>query len=291
MVTTAFVFAGQGAQTVGMGKALFEKHPRARELFGRAGEALGFDLAKACFEGPQETLNRTDICQPALLVHGIAALETCEAKPAAEAAAGLSLGEYTACVFAGALEFETAVRLVKRRGQWMQEACEAVPSGMASILGLRREGVAQACREAGGIVGIANINAPGQIVISGENGALARAVENCKALGAKRAIPLKVAGAYHSLLMKPAQDKMQAELAQATFRAPRVPIVCNVDAKPTMDPERLRRNLSVQITSSVLWEDSIRVIGAQKYYEFGPGRVLAGLIRKIDEKAEVESIE
>ncbi len=290
-MTTAFVFAGQGAQTVGMGKALCEKHPKARELFDRASKVLGFDLVKACWEGPQEHLSRTDICQPALLVHGIAAIEALDSHPLVAAAAGLSLGEYSACVYAGALEFEEAVRLVKLRGQWMQEACEAVPSGMASILMLDREKCAQACREADGVVVVANINAPGQIVISGEKGALDRAIEKAKALGAKRAIPLKVAGAYHSPLMKPAQDKMQAELAKAKFSKPRVPVVCNVTARPTTDPDELRRNLSVQITSSVLWEDSVRAIAATKYYEFGPGKVLAGLIKKIDDKAEVESIE
>lgn len=291
MASVAFVFAGQGAQAVGMGRALCEKHAKARELFECASRVLDFDLAKACFEGPQDVLNRTDVCQPALLVHGIAALEALAPKPDVSATAGLSLGEYTACVFAGALDFETAVRLVKLRGQWMQEACDAVPGGMAAILALDREKAAQACREAGGVVVVANLNAPGQVVISGEKEALARAIERCKALGARRATPLPVAGAYHSPLMKPAQDRMQAELAKAKFARPRVPVVCNVTARPTADPEELRRNLSVQITSPVLWEDSIRAIRAPKYYEFGPGKVLAGLIRKIDEKAEVESIE
>ncbi len=288
---TAFVFAGQGAQTVGMGRALCGRSAAARALFDRASAALGFDLVEACFEGPQEQLNRTDVCQPALLVHAFAAYEAHAPRPDAAAVAGLSLGEYTACVAAGALEFEEAVRLVKLRGQWMQEACDAAPSGMASVLGLDREKCAQACHEAGGVVVVANLNAPGQVVISGEKAALERAVERAKALGAKRAIPLKVAGAYHSPLMKPAQERMRAELAKAKFSAPRIPVVCNVDAKATTDPGRLRENLSVQITSSVLWEDSIRAIGASKYVEFGPGKVLAGLIRKIDEKAEVESIE
>lgn len=289
---TAFVFAGQGAQTVGMGKALCEAHPKARGWFDRANQVLGFDLAKACFEGPADHLNRTEICQPALLVHGIAALEALpEPRPEAHVAAGLSLGEYTACVYTGALDFETAARLVTLRGRWMQEACDATPSGMVSVLALDREKVREACAKAGGVVTIANVNAPGQIVISGENEALGRAVELCKSLGAKRCLPLKVAGAYHSPLMKPAQDRMQKELAAATFRTPRIPVVSNVTGKPTTDPDAIRHNLSVQITGSVLWEDCVRHMAAERYYEFGPGKVLAGLIRKIDEKALVESLE
>ncbi|HLF94609.1 MAG TPA: ACP S-malonyltransferase, partial [Planctomycetota bacterium] len=237
-------------------------------------------------------LNRTDRCQPALLVHGLACLEVARAKglPDGEAAAGLSLGEYTAHVYAGSLTFEDGVRLLQKRGRSMQEACDKTPSGMVSILGLERAKVAEAVQGQGD-VGIANLNGPGQIVISGENAALEKAVAKCKELGAKRAIPLKVAGAYHSIVMKPAQEKMQAELAAVKIARPRIPVYANVSAKPLTDPEEIRAALATQICSPVLWEDTIRAIAAPKYVELGPGRVLAGLVRKIDDKAEVVSIE
>lgn len=291
MVTTAYVFSGQGAQTVGMGRDLVEAFPETRAHFDRAGEILGFDLAKLCFEGPAEELNRTDRCQPALLVHGIACLASARAKgiPEAEAAAGLSLGEYTALVHAGALTFEDGVRLLEERGRLMQEACDAVPSGMISILGLDREKIAEACAGQGD-VGIANLNAPGQTVISGEKAALEKAAERCKQFGAKRAIPLKVAGAYHSVVMKPAQEKMQASLSKVAITPPRIPVYANVSAKPLTDPEEIRAALSGQICSPVLWEDTVRAIGPARYVELGPGRVLAGLIRKTLPDAEVVSI-
>ena len=275
-----------------MGKDLAAAFPKAKELFDRASAILGFDLARVCFEGPAEELNRTDRCQPALLVHGIACLEVGIRKglPPAEAAAGLSLGEYTAHVYAGSITFEDGVKLLQKRGQYMQEACDKTPSGMVSILGLDRATCAEACRGMGD-VGVANLNAPGQIVLSGENAALEKAVAKAKELGAKRAIPLKVAGAYHSVVMKPAQEKMQQELAAVKIVKPRIPVYANVSAKPLTDPEEIRAALATQICSSVLWEDSIRAIGAAKYFEFGPGRVLAGLVRKIDEKAETVSIE
>jgi len=275
-----------------MGKDLAAAFPKARELYDRASAILGFDLAKVCFDGPAEELNRTDRCQPALLVHGIACLEVGLQRglPPAEAAAGLSLGEYTAHVYAGSLTFEDGVRLLQKRGRYMQEACDKTPSGMVSILGLDRDACRRAC-EGQGDVGVANLNAPGQIVLSGENAALERAVAKAKELGAKRAIPLKVAGAYHSVVMKPAQEQMQKELAAVTISKPRIPVYANVSAKPLTDPGEIRAALATQICSSVLWEDSIRAIGAAKYVEFGPGRVLAGLVRKIDEKAETVSIE
>lgn len=292
MVTTAYLFAGQGAQSVGMGKDLVGCFENAGKLFLQASAILGFDLAKVCFEGPAEELNRTDRCQPALLVHGLACLEAGRAKgiPEGEAAAGLSLGEYTAHVYAGSLTFEDGVKLLRNRGAYMQEACDRTPSGMVSILGLDREKVAEAVAGQGD-VGIANLNAPGQIVISGENSALEKAVARCKELGARRAIPLKVAGAYHSVVMKPAQERMRAELAAVTISRPRIPVVANLNAKALTDPGEIRAALAGQICASVLWEDSVRALGAAKYFEFGPGRVLAGLVRKIDEKAEVTSIE
>jgi [acyl-carrier-protein] S-malonyltransferase len=292
MVTVAYLFAGQGSQTVGMGKDLAAAFPGAKALFERAGSILGFDLANICFEGPAEELNRTDRCQPALLVHGLACLEVARQKglPEAGAAAGLSLGEYTAHVYAGSLTFEDGVRLLQKRGRFMQEACDRTPSGMVSILGLDREKVAQAVMGQGD-VGIANLNSPGQIVISGENAALERATAKCRELGAKRAIPLKVAGAYHSVVMKPAQERMKKELQEVRIATPRIPVYANVSAKPLTDPEEIRSALATQICSPVLWEDSIRAIAAPRYVELGPGRVLAGLVRKIDEKAEVVSIE
>jgi [acyl-carrier-protein] S-malonyltransferase len=292
MVNVAYVFAGQGAQAVGMGKDLAEAFPAVRELYARASAILGFDLAKISFEGPAEELNRTDRCQPALLVHGVACLEVAKAKgfPAADAAAGLSLGEYTAHVYAGSLSFEDGVRLLERRGRYMREACDATPSGMVSLLGLEREKVAQAV-EGQGDVGIANLNCPGQIVISGEAKALERATARAKELGAKRAIPLKVAGAYHSVVMKPAQEKMKAELAAVKISKPRIPVYANVSAKPLTDPEEIRAALTGQICASVLWEDTVRAMGASKIFEFGPGKVLAGLAKKIDDKAEIVSVE
>jgi [acyl-carrier-protein] S-malonyltransferase len=292
MVNVAYLFAGQGAQQVGMGRDLAGAFPKARELYDRAGAILGFDLAKVSFEGPSDELNRTDRCQPALLVHGLACLEAARAKgfPEGQAAAGLSLGEYTAHVYAGSLSFEDGVRLLERRGRFMQEACDATPSGMVSLLGLDRAKAEEAVRGQGD-VGIANLNCPGQIVISGENGALEKAVARAKELGAKRAIPLRVAGAYHSVVMKPAQEKMRKELAAVRISAPRVPVYANVSAKPLSDPEAIRAALATQICSPVLWEDTIRAMGAARYYEFGPGKVLAGLVRKTDEKADVVSIE
>jgi len=277
-----------------MGKALCDRHPPARALFDRASNVLGFDLAAVCFEGPPERLNRTDVCQPALLVHAFAAADA-HSFDGHEivATAGLSLGEYTANLFAGALSFEDAVRLVKNRGAWMQEACDATPSGMVSVLGLDLAKVRAAIAGMDG-VGVANVNSPGQTVISGPKDPLAKAAEACKAAGAKRCIPLKVAGAYHSPVMAPAQEKIRAELARTNFAAPRMPVVVNVTGKSVSDPGELRSNLATQICASVLWEDSVRTLaslGVTKYLEFGPGKVLAGLVKKTVETAETESYE
>ena len=294
MAKIAVVFAGQGAQVVGMGKALCDRHPPARGLFDRASKVLGFDLAQVCFEGPAERLNRTDVCQPALLVHAFAAADA-HAFDGHEvvAAAGLSLGEYTANLFAGALDFETAVDLVRKRGAWMQEACDATPSGMVAVLGFDLAKTRAAIQGIDG-VGVANVNGPGEIVISGANEPLAKASEACKAAGAKRCIPLKVAGAYHSPVMAPAQEKMRGELAKAAFTAPRVPIVANVSARSVTDADGLRSSLAEQICGSVLWDGCVRTLaslGANRFVEFGPGKKLAGMVRKIVETAETESYE
>lgn len=298
MATIAVVFAGQGAQSVGMGRALCERSATARELFRRAGEILGFDLARTCFEGPPEALHRTDVCQPALLVHAFAAAEAFRESGGFDGhtiagTAGLSLGEYTADLFAGALSFEDAVGLVKKRGAWMQEACDAVPSGMVSVLGADLPAVRAAIAPFAG-VGVANVNSPGQIVISGPNEPLAKAAEAVKAAGAKRCIPLKVAGAYHSQVMRPAQEKMQAELARVLFADPNLPVAVNVSGILATTGPALRDALAVQVTSSVLWEDCVRTLGAlgaTRFLEFGPGKVLAGLVKKTLESAETESHE
>src|SRR5262245_8064145 len=294
MTKIAVVFAGQGAQSVGMGKALCGRHAPARALFDRASKVLGFDLAQVCFDGPAERLNRTDVCQPALLVHAYAAAKA-HSFDGHEivAAAGLSLGEYTADLFAGALDFETAVDLVRKRGAWMQEACEATPSGMVSVMGLDLAKVRAAIAGVDG-VGVANVNSPGQTIISGANGPLAAAVEACKSAGAKRCIPLKVAGAYHSQVMAPAQERMRAELAKAKFGTPGMPVVVNVTGRAVSTPGDLRDALGEQVCGSVLWEECVRTmasLGATKFIEFGPGKVLAGLIRKTVETAEAESHE
>ena len=294
MAKVAVVFAGQGAQAVGMGKALCERHAPARAFFDRASKVLGFDLAQVCFEGPADRLNRTDVCQPALLVHAYAAAQAHSFEGHdIVATAGLSLGEYTANLFAGALEFETAVDLVRKRGAWMQEACDATPSGMVSVMGLDLAKVRAAIAGVDG-VGVANVNSPGQTVISGANEPLAKASEACKAAGAKRCIPLKVAGAYHSQVMAPAQEKMRGELAKAAFAAPKMPVVVNVAGRAVTDPATLRSSLAEQVCGSVLWEDGVRAmsaLGATTFLEFGPGKVLSGLIKKTVETAETESFE
>ncbi|MBI5366131.1 MAG: ACP S-malonyltransferase [Planctomycetes bacterium] len=291
MVSTsrAWLFPGQGAQVVGMGKDLAAASPAARAVFDRANAVLGFDLAILCFAGPEDQLNRTDVSQPAILAMSLAVLEALRERgklPAAQAAAGLSLGEYTALVAAGALTLEDGVRLVRRRGEFMQMACELEPSGMASILGLDRAQVEAACAaaRAQGVVVAANLLGPGQIAISGAAAALAAACAKAKELGAKRAIPLRVAGAFHSPLMAPAADRLRAELDRTEIRAPRIPVVTNVGAAPVSDPAELRAALGRQITSPVLWEDSMRRLGATgftSFLEIGPGRTLSGLAAKI----------
>jgi [acyl-carrier-protein] S-malonyltransferase len=296
----AFLFPGQGAQAVGMGRQLAESVPAARHLYDRAAEILGYDLAKLCFEGPADELDSTVYSQPALFVTSLAALESLRAETpdvllSCEAAAGLSLGEYTAMVFAGVMEFEDGLMLVQRRGAAMQEASDATPSGMVSILGLERAQVEALCDRARGeeILEIANLLCPGNIVVSGTNAACERAAEMAPTMGAMKAVPLAVAGAFHTRIMRPADEKLAEALADVPMKSPRIPVVCNVDARPHNDPEEIRQLLIQQVLSPVLWEDSMRYLlgqGFDEFYEVGPGRVLRGLLRRIDRKIDCQNV-
>lgn len=300
MSQIAFLFPGQGAQSVGMGRQAYEAAPAARDLFGRAQTALGYDLAKLCFEGPADQLDSTVHSQPALFVCGLAAVEVLrvESPQVVEgcvAAAGLSLGEYCAMVFAGVMDFETALRVVKRRGEAMQAASDATASGMVSILGLELDQVEQLCADARGdeILQVANLLCPGNIVISGHRGACARAAELAPAAGAMKAIPLQVAGAFHTEIMAPAVSQLAEVLESATLNSPRIPVVSNVDARPHTDPEEIRDLLVKQLVSPVHWERSVRFLlaeGVDTFYEVGPGRVLRGLLKRIDRKAPCEGV-
>jgi len=291
----AFLFPGQGAQYVGMGRSLYEGFPAARAVFDRANSLLGFDLAKVCFDGPADELTKSDISQPAILTCSMAGLAAMGNPPAA-AAAGLSLGEYTALVAAGAIEFDQAVPLVHDRGRYMQEACGRRPGTMASIIALDRPKVDQAIREASpaGTVAVANVNCPGQIVISGEAGAVDKACELAKQLGAKMAIKLNVAGAFHSPLMEPARLKLVERLKSVDIREPRLIVVSNVTGLPIRTPSEIRDHLARQVTSSVLWEDSMRHLlgmGIREFAEIGPGKVLAGLMKRIEPAAAVNNVD
>lgn len=291
----AFLFAGQGAQTVGMGKDLCEAYPSVEALYDKANAAVPFDLKSISFNGPEEELRRTDVSQPAIVVHSLAALEALKTElggelPAVASAAGLSLGEYSALCFAGALSLEDTLRLVIARGQYMQACCEAEPSGMVSLLGLDVDALGPAI-EAGsplGVVGIANDNAPGQVVLSGAKAALEAAAEKAKEIGARRAVPLNVAGAYHSQLMAPAGEKLAGDLASAVLTAPGVPVIANVNAQPhTADADAIRAALVQQVSSTVRFRESLGLMfeqGVERCFEFGPGAVLKGLVRRVDKK-------
>jgi [acyl-carrier-protein] S-malonyltransferase len=283
-----------------MGQKLAESHPSARALFDRANDVLGYDLAKLCFEGPTEQLDSTVISQPALFVTSLVALEALRQESpdvvlSCEATAGLSLGEYTALTFAGVLEFEDGVRLVQQRGAAMQEASDATPSGMVSILGLEPVQVEQLCQDVRGedVLQVANLLCPGNIVVSGHNAACERVAEAAPAAGAMKAIPLAVAGAFHTPIMGSAVGKLTAALADVPMKPARIPVISNVDATAHSDPEEIRQLLIQQVVSPVRWEDSMRTLladGYDHFYEIGPGRVLRGLLRRINRKLPCESM-
>ncbi len=301
MSKIGFLFPGQGAQTVGMARELDSQYPSVRSLFDRANEILGLDLRALCFEGPANLLEATDISQPAIFVASLAALEALKAEQPdvvsqCQGAAGLSLGEYTALVFAGALDFEAGLRVVRLRGQAMQAAALASPSGMTSVLGLDEAKIDELCERVSshGRLWKANMLCPGNVVVSGDRSALAEVDAVATELGAMKVIPLAVAGAFHTPLMKPADDQLAAALAAADVQLPRVPVYSNVTAAPhPADLAKIRHALAEQVTVGVRWDESMKRMmadGFDAFYEIGPGRVLTGLLKRIDRKMPCTSI-
>ena len=280
----AFVFPGQGAQFVGMGKDLYDNNAVAKELFEKANEILGFRITDLMFNGTEEDLRQTKVTQPAIFLHSVILAKTMGEEFKPDMVAGHSLGEFSALVAAGALSFEDGLRLVATRAMAMQKACEAQPSTMAAVLGLTNEQVEEICNSIDEIVAPANYNCPGQIVISGVEAGIDAACEKALAAGARRALKLKVGGAFHSELMQPAHAELAAAINAAQFQTPVCPIYQNVDALPHTDPEEIKANLIAQLTSPVKWTQLAQKMiadGAVEFVELGPGAVLQGLIRKI----------
>lgn len=300
MPRVIFLFPGQGAQKVGMGKGLYDTLPAARQLFEEAAAILGYSLAEVCFNGPADKLNSTAVSQPALYVCSLAALEQLKAaEPHAieecVATAGLSLGEYTALACAGALTFRDGLRLVQQRGQAMQEAADATPSGMIALIGMEENEVRALVETArpAGTIEIANLLCPGNIVVSGTKAAC-DALEKLAAEKGGRTVRLAVAGAFHTVIMKPADEKLATALAGTEMKPPRVPVWSNVDARPHTDPEEIRKLLVAQVVSPVLMEKSLRGLldeaRGERFYEIGPGTVVSGLLKRIHRKADLRQI-
>ena len=293
----AFVFPGQGAQFVGMGKDLYDQNETAKQLFEQANDILGYRITDIMFEGTDDDLKQTKVTQPALFLHSVISAVCMGDAFQPEMTAGHSLGEFSALVAAGALSFEDGLRLVYARAMAMQKACEAQPSTMAAIIGLADEKVEEICAEVSkmgkGVVVAANYNNPGQLVISGNIEAIGEACEQLKAAGAKRALPLKVGGAFHSPLMQPSKDELQAAIEQTEFHTPKCPVYQNVDGKPHTAPEEIKANLIAQLTSPVRWTQCVQSMiadGATDFTECGPGKALQGMIAKINREVSVHGI-
>ena len=293
-----FIFPGQGSQYIGMGLDIYTAHPAAKDVFNQADKILGFPISHLCFNGPEEELKKTSNCHPAILTASIAILEAWRLSKSFDSlkigfVAGLSLGEYSALVASQSLEFGDVLRLVRLRAELMEEAANNNPGKMAAIIGLKNEEAKSVCNSLEGVQ-IANLNCPGQVVISGKKDAVDEAKELLIQKGAKKCVDLEVSGAFHSSLMQPAADKFKGVLEEVKISDAKIPLVSNVDARAHVKSQEIRENLERQICNSVLWEDSMRFIISQKvsrFYEIGPGRVLKGLLRKIDNNIDVINIE